>query len=40
MLHYYIESCGRVVSDFDNERDALEYIKKFGGELLIEERDA
>lgn len=38
--HYYIEQCGRIVSDFDNESDARRYIERYGGDLLISEEDA
>ena len=36
-MHYYIEKEGRIVSDFDNRREADLYIERFGGDLLIGE---
>lgn len=39
MKHYYIEQNGRLVSDFNTEREAKEYVKKFGGDILVEGRE-
>lgn len=37
--HYYVEKCGRVLSDFDDKFKAETYARKVDGYVLTENLD-